>query len=102
MQYMDIYGPAYTISTSGTSNELPKQGKCVYSDRMYQWNPDKYNMCALEVFGDTGQFFYNRSNEDIEKFISMYLGYKVVLLAVHVEDNASNGYPYWVFLYEEV
>lgn len=73
----------------------------VYSDRLWEWDSKKYNKCCREVFGNQGQFFSNRKPEDIERFLSLYFGKEVKLTAILQGCNAGNGYPYWVFLYEE-
>lgn len=76
----------------------------VYSDRMMSWDCGKFNRCCQEVFGNTGQFFNDlneRPPKDIEKFLCMYLEKEVKLTAIIQGCNRSNGYPYWVFIYEK-
>jgi len=77
------------------------KGTAVYSDRLYQWDYKKFNSCCQEVFGDTGQYFDNRKPEDIERFLSLYLGTNVKLTAIQKECNVSSGFPLWVFFYEQ-
>jgi len=77
------------------------KGNAVYSDRLYQWDYKKFNSCCQEVFGDTGQYFDNRKPEDIERFLSLYLGTNVKLTAIQKECNVSSGFPLWVFFYEQ-
>ena len=77
--------------------------KCdaVYSDRLFQWDYEKYNKCCQEVFKNEGQYFDKREPKEIEKFLSMYFGKKIKLTAVVQGCNQATGYPYWVFFYEE-
>ena len=71
----------------------------VYSDRLYQWDSEKYNASCMAVWGNRGQYFYQRSPESIEMFLSLYFGREVILTAIEVEENASSGYPYWAFYF---
>lgn len=73
----------------------------VCSDRMYQWDYKKYNKCCREVWGNEGQYFDNRSREDIERFLQLYFGHDLKLVAIAQACNASNGYPYWTFYLRE-
>lgn len=73
----------------------------VYSDRLYQWDWEKYNRCCQEVFGNQGQMFYQRKPKEIERFLSMYFDKEIKLTAVMQGCNQSSGFPYWIFLYEE-
>ena len=69
----------------------------VYSDRLYEWNPKKFFECQIAVWGDYSQMFGSRKKSDIQKFLSLYFGRDLKLLKIECEENASNGYPYWVF-----
>lgn len=73
----------------------------VYSDRLYQWDWEKYNRCCQEVFENQGQQFYQREPKEIERFLSMYFDKEIKLTAVMQGCNQSSGFPYWIFLYEE-
>lgn len=72
----------------------------VYSDRLWQWDSDKYDRCCDEVWGNKGQYFDNRKPDEIERFLSLYFGEKIKLTAIMQGCNVSNGYPYWIFYYE--
>lgn len=72
----------------------------VYSDRLFQWNSERYNKCCKSIWGNEGQHFHNRNPEDIESFLSLYYDSKVKLVVVMEGCNVSNGYPYWIFFYE--
>lgn len=69
----------------------------LYSDRLWQWDSDKYNKCNNEVFGNTSQYFNISEHKKIEKFLSLYLDKPVKLVKIKEEINVSNGYPYWRF-----
>ena len=75
----------------------------VYSDRMMDWNYDKFASCCQKIFGDAGQCFDNRKPEDIEVFLNEYfdeLHVKIELLAVLKGCHHGNGNPLWVFIYK--
>ena len=73
----------------------------VYSDRLFSWDPKKYNKCCKKHFGDHGQYFNNRDPKKIEAFLAEYFD-KTGLKLVHIEEhcNISNGYPLWRFDYQ--
>lgn len=84
--------PAYT------DNEYYKgNNTTLYSDRLLQWDYDKFNACCQQVWGNTRQNFYNRTPEEIERFLSIYLAKSVKLTRITQETNASTGCPYWRF-----
>ena len=72
----------------------------VYSDRLYQYDYEKYNKCCQEVFENQGQRFDQRDPKEIEKFLSMYFDERIKLTAIMQGCNQSSGFPYWIFLYE--
>lgn len=81
------------------ANKLGNTGN-VYSDRLYEQDCNKYNQVCRDVFGDEGQYFDNRSDKKIEKFLRKYLEVPdLVLTHVHKECNVGNGYPTWSFKY---
>lgn len=74
-----------------------------YSDRLQQWDYDKFTKCMKEVWGERcGQYFTNKDPKDIEKFLSLYFGKKIKLTGIEQGCNVATGYPYWVFYYREV
>lgn len=76
------------------------EGKAtVYSDRMFQWDSEKFNQLCQKHFGNHGQSFENREAEVIEQFLSDYLGQAVVLNKITEYCNQSSGYPLWRFDY---
>lgn len=80
------------------------KGKCnsVDSDRLYQWDSEKYNKCRKEVFNDKGQYFYQADSNKIEKFLSLYFEKEIKLTAVVQNCNVSSGFPYWTFFFEDI
>ena len=72
-----------------------------WSDRLWEWDSKKYNEICQKVWGNTGQMFYDRKPKEIEQFLSLYYGEKIILTAIEQETNASNGYPYWIFYYRK-
>lgn len=78
-----------------------EKSKVVYSDRLKEWDSDKFNKCCKKIFGDTGQYFSNRKPEYIEKFLRLYFEKEIKLTAILEGCNQSSGYPVWIFIYEE-
>lgn len=73
-----------------------------YSDRMFSWDSEKFNRCAQEVWGNTGQYFYSpqRTVKQVEQFLQLYFGKpELVLTKITHYINQSNGYPLWFFGY---
>lgn len=71
----------------------------MYSDRMYQWGPAKYNAAATKVFGDQRQVFHGTSPEQFEQFLCAYLEKPVKLVRVIEHCNQATGFPLWYFDY---
>jgi len=74
---------------------------CVYSDRLMQWDMNKFNECCKKAFGDMRQGFTSRNPYDIQSFLSDYLGRNIQLTAIMEGCNVSSGYPYWIFFYDK-
>jgi hypothetical protein len=72
----------------------------VYSDRLWQWDGQKFDTCCMEVWGNNGQTFYGRNPEEIETFLIKYFGKKIKLTAIMEGCNVSSGFPIWTFFYE--
>ena len=71
-----------------------------YSDRLFQFDSDKYDSCCLTVFSNKGQYWGNRAPRKIEAFLQLYFGCPELKLKYVIEGcNPSSGYPYWVFGY---
>ena len=90
----------FTVFGSRPDEGVVSQG--VYSDRMYQQDYEKYNACCMEVFGNEGQYFDQRSPKGIEKFLQLYYNKPNLKLLWVVEDcNQASGYPLWYFSFTE-
>ena len=72
----------------------------VYSDRMMEWDLQKFSACCQRVFGDQRQYFDGRKPEDIEKFLIEYFGHDLKLMAIEKGCNVATGYPLWIFHYK--
>ena len=73
-----------------------------YSDRMLEWDIEKFSRCLQEVFGNQGQSFDNRDPKDVEKFLIKYFGHKLKLVAIEKCCNLSTGYPIWIFHFKDL
>lgn len=74
----------------------------VYSDRLIQWDYDKFNKCCRNIWGNERQYFNDRSPKDIGKFLSLYFDKEVKLTVIMEGCNFASGYPYWIFYYEDI
>lgn len=73
----------------------------VYSDRLWQWDPKKHDSLCQEHFGNQGQYWDGRSPEKIEAFLRDYNNNpKLTLVGIMTGANASSGFPYWVFMFD--
>lgn len=97
-QYPYSYDP-YVQWRDGSNEEIEC---CVYSDRLMQWDFDKFNSCCQKVFGDRGQLFNQRQPKQIEQFLSLYFDTPIKLIVIQEGCNVSNGYPYWIFHYKKL
>ena len=96
-EYQNYYAPHIVWK----GKEDIKESNTVYSDRLIQWDYEKYNECCKSIWNNEGQYFNNREPEDIEKFLNLYFNKKVKLTAIMRGCNVSNDYPYWIFYYEK-
>jgi hypothetical protein len=73
-----------------------------YSDRLLQWDRDKYNRCAEAVWGDHRQMFGSSEVAEIEQFLRLYCGDAGLVLTCILEGcNVSSGYPLWFFRWQK-
>lgn len=94
LDYPYSYDPFVTFR-NGENEEI---NDTVYSDRLFQWDSQKYNKLCKKHFGNEGQYFDGRSPSIIEKFLQDYYGNKnLKLILIEQGCNVSSGYPYWVF-----
>lgn len=99
---MEKYPYSYDPFVVWKKDYNEKNSRNVYSDRLVQWNHEKFNEACLNVWGNKQQVFHNRKPKDIEKFLINYLDKNIKLTAITEGCNVSNGYPFWVFYYEEL
>lgn len=77
-----------------------KYEHCVYSDRLFQWDSAKYNKLCLKHFGNEGQYWDNRSYKKTQAFLrDYYNNQKLKLIGIMTGCNVSNGFPYWIFMF---
>ena len=80
------YEPFYVFKSSGKVNGS------VYSDRMQQWDYDKYKASAEK----TDFKGYTKDPETVEAFLRAYFDEPELKLVRVIEYcNVSNGYPCW-------
>jgi len=97
-QYPYSYDP-YVVWDNRKNNK--EELESVYSDRLLQWDYDKYNKCHKEVFGNEAQIFFDNNEKDIEKFLQLYFNRsKLELKLIMNGANISNGFPYWIFFFK--
>lgn len=81
-------------------DRLINPNSTVYSDRLFQWDPEKHDGLCLKYFGNTRQYWDNRSPELIEQYLRDYTNKPELILGrITQETNQSSGYPYWRFDY---
>ena len=74
---------------------------CVYSDRLRQWDWDKHKELVKKHFGNEGQLWHNREFSKIEAFLRDFFDLpNLTLVGVMEGCNVSNGYPYWIFMFD--
>lgn len=83
-------------------NDYQKTDKCVYSDRLFQWNGEKFNKCRQAVKNNHSQMFYSDTPDEIQQFLNLYFEKPILLTGIKQGYNASSGFPYWEFYYREV
>lgn len=92
----DEWGQSILFETKEEANGT------AYSDRLYQWNPEKYNRLCKKHFGDVSQYWNERSLEKIEKFLREYFRKKLTVVKIVTGENRATGYPYWVFYWKNI
>lgn len=74
----------------------------VWSDRLFQWDYEKYNKLCTKHFGNESQYWYDRNPELVESFLSDYVGYEIKLVRITESCNVSSGFPVWSFDFKRV
>lgn len=100
VEYPYSYDP-YVLHKSPDCD--PRNSCIVYSDRMMQWNYDKYMNCIkmMPEEDQAGQMFHHASLRGVSLFLSYYYVKVCNCTAILEGCNVSNGYPYWIFYYTE-
>lgn len=88
------------VSWRGGKNE--EVTGTVYSDRLLQWDYAKTRSLMAKHFGNDGDYYSNRSPENIQSFLSEMFGHEVKLILIMEYCNQSSGYPVWRFDYAEI
>ena len=73
----------------------------VYSDRLYQWDSEKFNNLCQKHFGNESQYFYNRSPKKIEEFLCDYLDELIKIIRISKTEHKAHGNPIWFFEFQE-
>lgn len=88
---------AYVQWRGGANDEITSS---VYSDRMIQWDYQKFTKLREKHFGNGGQYFGGRNPAKIESFLRDYFDQPQLRLVVIQQCcNVSSGYPIWIFQY---
>ena len=73
-----------------------------YSDRLFQFDPDKYNELCKKHFNNESQAWDRRDVKSIESFLRDYHDdQKLELVGVMHGCNVGNGFPYWMFMFND-
>lgn len=72
-----------------------------YSDRLHQWDAKKHDRCCQQIWGNSGQYWHERSANEVSKFLTLYNGYPCKVVQIKQYENCSSGYPLWYFLWEK-
>lgn len=70
----------------------------VYSDRMYQWKPERMRE-ADKLFNKR---FEQMTREEIDKYATFYFEKPTHVTALAEGCNVGNGYPYYIIWYREL
>lgn len=92
------YDP-FTVWTAGAT-AMGHHG--VYTDRMRQWDYEKFSSLKREIFGTSSDYWNEFKPKDIERFLCAYLDKPVKLVRVIEYCNQATGYPLWYLSYDEV
>ena len=97
-KYPYSYDPFRVYKRGGVMSSMDRT---IDSDRMLDDDIEKFNSLCLEIWGNTGQYFHSRHPEEIQEFLSRWLGHDVILTGIMECCNYATGYPYWTFYYRD-
>jgi len=72
-----------------------------YSDRLQQWDYDKFKKCMEEAGNVSGELHFRWGNRDqVTKLMRLYYDDpKLEVVKVVKQCNANSGYPLWIIYY---
>jgi hypothetical protein len=88
----------YAYSAHYLFGERSDDASAVYSDRLSQWDHDKFKSALGEL---SRKHFNQFSPKDCSDFLSRYFGREVECVALAEECNVGNGYPLWIFWFRD-
>ena len=92
------YPYSYDGFVTYRGGENSEANNTIYSDRLLQWDYEKCRKMMKKHFGESGDYWNNRSPKKIESFLKEWCGDKNLKLIFVMEYcNVSNGYPVWRF-----
>jgi hypothetical protein len=86
-----IYGDRQVIRSKGL--------EAVYSDRLQQWDYEKYERCCEEHPKAWRRPVGDRAA--MSAWMTAYMGKPVDVVALAEGCNVSSGYPYWIVWFRE-
>ena len=90
----------YSYEPYVVEKKADKYKDCVYSDRLILWNYKLFEQLTMKHFDNVSQYWDGRSFHAIENFLRDYFdNKKLELVGIMKGANASNGYPYWIFMF---
>lgn len=94
----NAYPYSYSEFVTWRNGQNSEINDSVYSDRLYGWDPQKYNSLCQKHFENKGHNWSSRHPTKIQQFLRDYMDNQEIRLIVIVQGcNVSNGYPYWIF-----
>ncbi|MFS1429230.1 hypothetical protein LMH73_019290 [Vibrio splendidus] len=88
----------YSYEPFETFNNGRKSSSSVWSDRIRQQNPKKFNKSCNEVWGNDGHDFDTRQPDEIERFLQVLFDNNDIKLNCIVETcDHSSGISLWHF-----
>lgn len=94
---MDYMRNTETFTNNKIVVSARKANRTFYSDRLWQWDYDKYCRLATKWFGSARQILYGIEPRVFEGFLKEYMAEDLTLVSIEVIENASSGYPIWRF-----
>lgn len=97
------YPYSYDAFMTWASKQVVKgEQSCNYSDRLRQWDGEKYNRLCRKHFDNQGDYWYltERTPAKVEAFLRDYHDAPELHLQEIWEGcNVANGFPVWHFMF---